>query len=30
VRAIAVLIDLRIAGDFTWDGMALRSLIRYD
>lgn len=30
VRAIAVLIDLRITGDFTWDGMALRSLIRYD
>src|SRR5579862_3668473 len=30
VRAVAVLIDLRIAGDFVWDGMALRSLILYD
>lgn len=30
VRALAVLIDLRIAGDFSWNGMALRSLIRYD
>jgi adenine phosphoribosyltransferase len=30
VRGLAVLIDLRIAGDFTWNGMALRSLIRYD
>lgn len=30
VRGLAVLIDLRIAGDFNWNGMALRSLIRYD
>lgn len=30
VRALAVLIDLRIMGDFSWGGMALRSLIRYD
>jgi len=30
VRALAVLIDLRIMGDFVWNGMALRSLIRYD
>jgi adenine phosphoribosyltransferase len=30
VRGLAVLIDLRIMGDFTWNGLALRSLIRYD
>jgi len=30
VRALAVLIDLRIMGDFVWQDMALRSLIRYD
>jgi adenine phosphoribosyltransferase len=30
VRGMAVLIDLRLSGDFTWRGMALRSAIRYD
>ncbi len=30
VRALAVLIDLGIMGNFTWNGLSLRSLIRYD
>ena len=30
VLGLAVLIDLRLAGDFVWNGLALRSLIRYE
>jgi adenine phosphoribosyltransferase len=30
VQGLAVLIDLRLSGDFVWKGMALRSAIRYD
>jgi adenine phosphoribosyltransferase len=30
VLGLAVLIDLRISGDFVWEGLPLRSVIRYD
>jgi adenine phosphoribosyltransferase len=30
VAGLAVLIDLRLAGDFAWNAMRLRSAIRYD
>jgi adenine phosphoribosyltransferase len=30
VVGLAVLIDLRLAGDFVWRGLALRSAVRYD
>ena len=30
VRGLGVLIDLRLSGDFSWQGRPLRSVIRYD
>jgi adenine phosphoribosyltransferase len=30
VLGLAVLIDLRLAGDFAWHGMSLRAVIRYE
>jgi adenine phosphoribosyltransferase len=30
VTGLAVLIDLRLAGDFVWNGMPLRAVIRYE
>ena len=30
VVGLAVLIDLRLAGDFVWRGLALRSAVRYE
>jgi adenine phosphoribosyltransferase len=30
VSALAVLIDLRLTGEFAWRGLGLRSVIRYD
>jgi adenine phosphoribosyltransferase len=30
VRGFATLVDLRLAGDFSWGDMALRAVLRYD
>lgn len=30
VQGLAVLIDLRLSGDFVWQGMSARSVIRYE